>query len=401
MFYETVKLAFQAILRNALRSFLTLLGVVIGVGAVIAMVTIGKGTTARVEAEMEKLGSNLLFVRPGQFGPGRATAEAQPFDARDIEALRSQLRNVRAVAPVSRSMATVVLGSQSRSVTVIGTDNAYFITQDLGLQRGRRFLEGEIRGGQAVCLIGETVRGELFGSTDPLGRRIRVNKVSCEVIGLLEEKGETGFGRDQDDVVIMPMRTYQRRIAGNTDIGTIYVSASQKDLTPRVQADIEWLLRERRNISPGEEDDFAVADMQQIAATQTQTTSILTVLLGAVAGVSLLVGGIGIMNIMLVSVTERTREIGIRLAIGAKESQVLMQFLVEAVVLSLIGGVIGVLLGLSLAGLAVQAMDIPFILDVQIVVVAFLFSALVGIIFGYFPARRAAHLNPIDALRHE
>jgi len=225
--------------------------------------------------------------------------------------------------------------------------------------------------------------------------------VSCEVIGLLEEKGETGFGRDQDDVVIMPLRTYQRRIAGNTDIGTIFVSAARKELTGDVQADIEWLLRERRNIGPEEEDDFAVADMQQIAATQTQTTSILTVLLGAVAGVSLLVGGIGIMNIMLVSVTERTREIGIRLAIGATGRQVLMQFLVEAIVLSLIGGVIGVILGLSLAGLAVRAMDIPFILDIQIVVIAFMFSALVGIIFGYFPARRAAHLNPIDALRHE
>jgi len=401
LFYETLKLAFQAIMRNALRSFLTLLGVVIGVGAVIAMVTIGQGTTARVEAEMEKLGSNLLFVRPGQFGPGRATAEAPPFDARDIEAMRSQLRDVRAVAPVSRGMATVVFGSESRSVTVIGTDNAYFVTQDLGVQRGRRFLDGEIRGGQAVCLIGETVRDELFGSTNPIGRRVRVNKVSCEVIGLLEEKGETGFGRDQDDVVIMPLRTYQRRIAGNTDIGTIFVSAARKELTGDVQADIEWLLRERRNVGPQEEDDFAVADMQQIAATQTQTTSILTVLLGAVAGVSLLVGGIGIMNIMLVSVTERTREIGIRLAIGATGRQVLMQFLVEAIVLSLIGGVIGVILGLSLAGLAVRAMDIPFILDIQIVVIAFMFSALVGIIFGYFPARRAAHLNPIDALRHE
>jgi putative ABC transport system permease protein len=401
LFYETLKLAFQAIMRNALRSFLTLLGVVIGVGAVIAMVTIGKGTTARVEAEMEKLGSNLLFVRPGQFGPGRATAEAPPFDARDIEAMRSQLRDVRALAPVSRGMAMVVFGSESRSVTVIGTDNAYFVTQDLGVQRGRRFLDGEIRGGQAVCLIGETVRDKLFGSTNPIGRRVRVNKVSCEVIGLLEEKGETGFGRDQDDVVIMPLRTYQRRIAGNTDIGTIFVSAARKELTGDVQADIEWLLRERRNIGPEEEDDFAVADMQQIAATQTQTTSILTVLLGAVAGVSLLVGGIGIMNIMLVSVTERTREIGIRLAIGATGRQVLMQFLVEAIVLSLIGGVIGVILGLSLAGLAVRAMDIPFILDIQIVVIAFMFSALVGIIFGYFPARRAAHLNPIDALRHE
>ncbi len=401
MFYETLKLALQAIMRNALRSFLTLLGVVIGVGAVIAMVTIGNGTTARVEAEMERLGSNLLFVRPGQFGPGTSSAQAKPFDSDDIQAMRQQLRNVRAVAPVARNTYTVVFGSESRSVTIIGTDNNYFITQDLDIVKGRAFLDGELRSGQAVCLIGETVRKEMFGSTEPIGRRIRVNKVSCEVIGVLEERGESSFGRDQDDIVLMPLRTYQRRIAGNVDIGTIYVSATNKSLTGRVQADIEWLLRQRRNIDANDEDDFGVADMQQIAATQTQTTSILTVLLAAVAGVSLLVGGIGIMNIMLVSVTERTREIGIRLAIGAKESQVLMQFLVEAVVLSLMGGVIGVMLGLGLAGLAAQAMDIPFIFDFQIVLISFAFSALVGIVFGYFPARRAAHLNPIDALRHE
>jgi len=401
VFLETLKLAIQAIRRNALRSFLTLLGVVIGVGAVIAMVTIGNGTTAKVAAEMAKLGSNLLFVVPGQLGPGRSSAEAKPFKARDIEALRAQLRNVRAIAPVSSGTETVVFGSQNRSVTVLGTDNAYFITQSLGIRDGRQFLDGELRSGLGACLIGETVREKLFGSLSPIGQKIRVKKISCEVIGLLEEKGQSGFGRDQDDIVLVPLRMYQRRIAGNTDIGRIYVSATDESLTGKVQADIEWLLRERRKITGGEDDDFAVADMQQVAATQTATTGILTVLLGAVAGVSLLVGGIGIMNIMLVSVTERTREIGIRLAIGAQEHQVLMQFLVEAVVLSLIGGVVGVVLGLSLAGAASIAMDIPFLLDQNIILIAFAFSALVGVVFGYFPARHAARLNPIDALRHE
>lgn len=401
MLFETLKLAIQAIRRNALRSFLTLLGIVIGVAAVIAMVTIGNGTTAKVAADMAKLGSNLLFVRPGQFGPGRSSAQAKPFNSRDIAALRSQLSGTRAIAPVARGSATVVYGSENRNVTVTGTDNAYFITQDLGLKQGRQFFEGELRSGRAACLIGETVREELFGSLSPVGKNIRVNKVSCEVIGLLEEKGQSSFGTDQDDIVLMPLRTYQRRIAGNSEIGTVYVSASDESQTGKVQADIERLLRERRNITPGKEDDFAVADMRQIAAAQTATTTILTILLGAVAGVSLLVGGIGIMNIMLVSVTERTREIGIRLAIGAKESQVLMQFLVEAIVLSLIGGVVGVILGLSLAGLASAGMKIPFIFDPNIVLIAFGFSALVGIIFGYFPARRAARLNPIDALRHE
>ncbi|MCB1511537.1 MAG: ABC transporter permease [Hyphomicrobiaceae bacterium] len=401
MFYETLKLAFQAIQRNALRSFLTVLGIVIGVAAVIAMVTIGNGTTAKVAADMAKLGTNLLFVRPGQFGPGRASSAAKPFNTRDVRELRAQLRGVRAVAPVARANATIIQGSLSRNVTVTGTDNAYFVTQDLGVTLGRQFLDGEIRSGLAVCLIGQTTRHELFGTTDPIGRAIRVNKVSCEVIGLLSEKGQSSFGTDQDDIVLMPLRTFQRRIAGNTDIGILYVSAEDGVETGKVQADIERLLRERRNIGHGKQDDFAVADMKQIAATQTATTGILTILLGAVAGVSLLVGGIGIMNIMLVSVTERTREIGIRLAIGAQESQVLMQFLVEAVVLSLFGGIIGVILGLTLAALATQAMRIPFLPDINIVIVAFGFSALVGIVFGYFPARRAAQLNPIEALRHE
>ncbi|PLX33148.1 MAG: multidrug ABC transporter substrate-binding protein [Hyphomicrobiales bacterium] len=401
MFFETLKLAIQAIRRNVLRSFLTLLGIVIGVGAVIAMVTIGNGTTAKVQADMAKLGSNLLFIRPGQFGPGRSSSQARPFNARDIAALRSQLGGVKAVAPVSREKATVVFGSQNRSVTIAGTDNAYFITQDLELKQGRRFLDGEVRSGRAVCLLGETTRRELFGGLSPVGRNIRINKISCEIIGLLEEKGESGFGIDQDDIVLMPLRTFQRRIAGNSDIGTVYISARDNMATSRVQAAIEHLLRERRHIGNGQEDDFAVADMKRIASTRTATTGTLTILLSAVAGVSLLVGGIGIMNIMLVSVTERTREIGIRLAIGAQEQQVLLQFLVEAIVLSLIGGILGVALGLGLAGIAAAMMKIPYIPDPFIVLTAFGFSALVGVIFGYFPARRAAHLNPIEALRHE
>jgi putative ABC transport system permease protein len=401
MFYETLKLAVQAIRRNALRSFLTLLGIVIGVSAVIAMVTIGNGTTAKVAAEMAKLGSNVLFVRPGQFGPGRSSSTAKPFNTRDIAELREQLRGVRAVAPMAQGTVTVVYGSESRSVGAIGTDNDYLVTQDWDLAAGRQFIDGELRSGRAVCIIGETVRDKLFGSTPAIGNRIRVNKVSCEVIGVLAAKGESSFGTDRDDIVLMPLRMFHRRIVGNTDVNTLNVSAMDGVDTAKVQADIERLLRERRGITAGEEDDFRVADMKQIAETQTATTGILTILLGAVAGVSLLVGGIGIMNIMLVSVTERTREIGIRLAIGAQESQVLTQFLVEAVVLSLFGGVVGVLLGLLLAASASSGMDIPFVLDPSIVLIAFGFSALIGIVFGYFPARRAAQLDPIEALRHE
>jgi putative ABC transport system permease protein len=401
MIYETIKLALRAILRNALRSFLTTLGIVIGVGAVIAMVTIGNGTTAKVAADLAKLGSNLLSVRPGQFGPGRASAEAKPFNVRDVEALKAQLLGVRAVAPVSQKATTVIYGSENRSTPVAGTDSAYFITHDWQLTAGRPFLDGEVRSGRAACVIGETVRDKLFGRNEPIGRNIRVNKISCEVIGLLAPKGQSSFGTDQDDIVIVPLRMFQRRIAGNSDVATVWVSAEEGTDTAKIQADIEKLLRERRNVGAGKEDDFSVRDMKQIAQTQIATTTVLTGLLAAVAGVSLLVGGIGIMNIMLVSVTERTREIGIRLAIGALERQVLMQFLVEAVVLSGLGGLIGIALGLSLAGLATSALGVPFVLDPTIIFVAFAFSAFVGVVFGFFPARRAAHLDPIEALRHE
>lgn len=401
MLVEVIRLAFQAISRNPLRSFLTVLGIVIGVGAVIAMVTVGNGTTAKVTADLAKLGSNLLSVSPGQLGPGRASSDAKAFNARDVEVMKTQLTGIKAVAPVSQKSVTLVYGSESRTTPVTGTDNDYFITQDWQMTSGRQFFDTEIRGGRTACIIGTTVRDKLFGPVDPLSRSIRVGNVSCEIIGLLETKGQSSFGTDQDDIVLMPLRTFQRRLAGNTDINRIMVSAKDGVETAKVQGDIARILRERRNIGPGKEDDFSVLDMKQIAQTTAGTTAMLTALLGAVAAVSLLVGGIGIMNIMLVSVTERTREIGIRLAIGALERQVLSQFLVEAVVLSLFGGLIGILLGLGLAFAATRGLQVPFAIDGRIIVVAFAFSALVGIVFGYFPARRAARLDPIEALRHE
>jgi putative ABC transport system permease protein len=401
MLWEAVKLALQAIRRNALRSFLTVLGIVIGVGAVIAMVTIGNGTTEKVRMELAKLGSNLLFMRPGQFGPGRASATAKPFSPRDVEAIKNQLQGVRAIAPVAQLSATIVYGTENRVSLVIGTDNEYFTTQDWLLTAGRQFLDGEIRGGRAACIIGQTVKDKLFGGLNPVGEILRVKQVACEVIGVLAGKGESSFGTDQDDIVLMPIRAFQRRIAGKSDISAINLSAASGADTAKVQADLERLMRERRGIVPGKEDDFSVRDTRQLAQTMTGTTEILTGLLGAVASVSLLVGGIGIMNIMLVSVTERTREIGIRLAIGALERQVLSQFLIEAVVLSGFGGIIGIVLGLGLAALATNALAVPFLFDAGIVLLAFTFSALVGVVFGYFPARRAAHLDPIEALRHE
>ncbi len=400
MFYETLKLAAQAILRNPMRSFLTILGIVIGVAAVIAMVTIGNGTTARVTEELGKLGSNMLFARPGQFGPGRASTQAKSFTAKDVAAIRDQVPGLKAVAPLSQSSATVIFSGESRQSSVVGTTADYLVVGDWTVSAGRAFLPAEERG-TAVCMIGDTVRSKLFGSSSPLGQSIRVGKISCEVIGVLGEKGDSSMGTDQDDVVLMPLRSFQRRIAGNSDVDTILVSARDGVTTSKVQGNIERLLRERRGIAAGKEDDFSVNDMTQIAATMAGTTSILTGLLGAVAAVSLLVGGIGIMNIMLVSVTERTREIGIRLAIGALESQVLTQFLVEATVLALFGGIVGILLGLGMAFGVGAYLGLPFVTSPSIIAVAFLFSALIGMGFGYFPARQAARLNPIEALRHE
>jgi putative ABC transport system permease protein len=401
MFTETVKLALRAITRNLLRSFLTVLGVVIGVAAVIAMVTIGNGTTAQVTSEISKLGTNLLFVRPGQFGPGRASADAKKFSERDVEAIRDQVGGLRAVAGVNQSSQTVIFGGESRATTIIGTVGDYLVAQDWALASGRTFLASEERGGQAVCLIGETVRSKLFGSTPALEQTIRVDNVACEIIGTLAKKGQSGMGSDQDDVVMMPLKVFQRRIGGSQDVSSIMLSAEDGVSTSKVQANVELLLRERRKIVAGRDDDFSVNDMTQMAATLTGTTTLMTGLLGAVAAVSLLVGGIGIMNIMLVSVTERTREIGIRLAIGAVESQVLMQFLVEAVTLSVFGGVVGIALGLTIAYTAVSLMSVPFVVSPSIVLLAFAFSAIIGMVFGYFPARRAAQLNPIEALRHE
>ncbi len=296
---------------------------------------------------------------------------------------------------------TAIFGNRNWSTTVTGSDNDYFPVRNWTLAKGREFSASELRAGAAVCILGEAVRKELFGSQDPLGEKLRLNKLSCQVIGLLEAKGQSAGGRDQDDIVVIPLRTFWRRVAGNQDVQMIYISASEGVSTSKVQRDIELLMRERRRIAANEDDDFNVRDMKEIAEALTGTTRVLTTLLGAVAAVSLLVGGIGIMNIMLVSVTERTREIGIRLAIGALEREVLLQFLVEAVVLSSFGGLLGILLAVGTTYALSALMGMPPVLDAGIMLLAFLFSAAVGVIFGFFPARKAARQDPIEALRYE
>lgn len=401
MIWNALLLAMREIRRNIMRSFLTILGIVIGVAAVIIMVTIGGGATVQVTEQISSLGSNLLMVSPGQrLGMGQRSAAAA-FEMDDVQAIAREINSIAAVAPSSYQGATVVFGNENWSTNITGTTNQYFKVGNWTFNSGRSFTESEQRAGKAVCILGQSVRKELFGGQDPLGQKIRLAKFSCQVIGLLEAKGQSTMGTDQDDLVILPLRTFQRRIAGNQDIRLLKISVKDGASTQKAEQDITRLLRERRHISANEEDNFSVMDMKEISKMLSGTTRVLTMLLGAVAAVSLLVGGIGIMNIMLVSVTERTREIGIRLAIGAMEREVLMQFLVEAVVLSTLGGIIGIVLALVGSVVLADLMQVPFIFNVKIVVVAFIFSAAVGVIFGYLPARKAARLDPIDALRHE
>ena len=401
MVWNALLLAMREIRRNVLRSFLTILGIVIGVAAVIIMVTIGGGATVQVTDQIASLGSNLLMIRPGQrLGPGQAST-APPFKVADAEALARDIPSLVSVAPSASARLTAIYSNQNWSTSVIGVDNQYFKVRNWEIANGRRFTPSELRSGTAVCILGATVRKELYGGQDPIGTMIRLQKLSCQVIGLLSAKGQSTMGSDQDDLVLMPLRAFQRRVAGNQDVSMIQVSVRDGVSTEKAQSDIERLMRERRHISSSEDDDFTTIDMKEIAQMLTGTTRILTTLLGAVAAVSLLVGGIGIMNIMLVSVTERTREIGIRLAIGALEREVLTQFLVEAVVLSSFGGILGIILALvGSLGLA-SLLNVPFVLNIGIMIIAFFFSAAVGVIFGFFPARKAALLDPIEALRHE
>ena len=402
MLLNTLLLALRSIRRNLMRSFLTILGIVIGVSAVITMVTLGNGATLAVQNQISGLGTNLLQVRPGQrMGPGSGGGGAPSFKEGDADAIASQIGGIATVAPEARSGATLVANGRNWSSSVTGSTNAWLAAGNWSLKDGREFSSDELRAGAAVCLIGETVRRELFGTRPVLGEQLRVKQISCEIVGLLAAKGQGAFGNDQDDMVLVPLKTLQRRITGNDRVNTLLVSMQDGSDASRVKASLTQLLRERRKLATGDEDNFNVLDTKQLGETLSSTTKVMTMLLGAVAAVSLLVGGIGIMNIMLVSVTERTREIGLRLAIGALEREVLLQFLIEAVVLSSLGGVIGIVLatGASL-GLS-SLMDVPYLFNPGVNLLSFAFSAGIGVLFGYFPARRAARMDPIEALRHE
>jgi len=406
MLFSVFMLAVRSIRRNLLRSFLTILGIVIGVSAVITMVTLGNGATKSINTQISSLGTNLLMVNPGQRQPGGGGGGGggvPQFTEADADAIRSQIGGVAAVAPQGRIGVTVIANGRNWVTNVVGSTNEWFETGNWKLAAGRIFDPDEQRAGSAVCIIGETVRRELYGGMvgqTGMGEQLRVKQFSCDVIGVLGAKGQGGMG-DQDDTVIVPLHTLQRRVTGSRRVGMLLVSMQDgTDSTP-LKASLRQLMRERRKLASGDDDNFNIFDTQQLAETLSGTMGVLTSLLGAVAAVSLVVGGIGIMNIMLVSVTERTREIGLRLAVGALESEVLMQFLIEAVVLSALGGVVGVVIAAVASYFLAGLMHVPYTFDATINISALVFSAGIGVVFGYFPARRAARMDPIEALRHE
>ena len=403
MLLSVFLLALRSVQRNLLRSFLTILGIVIGVSAVITMVTLGNGATQEIRTQISGLGTNLLFIGRGQRFGGGGGGGVPEFTEADALAIQSQIGGVAAAAPTDRFSNTVVSNGRSWATNITGSTNAWFQTGNWKLASGVKFSDEEQTAGAAVCIVGETVRREIFGGVagqTGLGEPLRIKQFSCSVIGILAAKGQSGMG-DQDDIVLVPLHTLQRRITGNRKVSSLQVSMADGTDSQSLKAALTLLLRERRKLAAGIDDNFNIFDTQQLAETLSSTTRLMTTLLGAVAAVSLLVGGIGIMNIMLVSVTERTREIGLRLAIGALEREVLLQFLIEAVVLSALGGVIGIVLATAASYFGSILMDVPYAFDPAINLLSLLFAAAIGVLFGYFPARRAARLDPIEALRHE
>ncbi len=401
-FGTTTRLATAALLRSKLRSLLTTLGVVIGVAAVIIMQSMGAGATALVTGELSGMGSNMLMLVPGATqGMGGASLGSPLFTRDDLDAIRRECPAVRHASVMNVRSVRAVAGDENRSTNLYGVSPVYLEIRKWSTAMGRGLTEEDEHQAAKVCVIGETNRIELFGSVDPLGAEIRVHDLACRVVGVLEAKGASTFGQDQDDLVLMPASTYGRRVMGDDRIGIMMLSAAAEDRIDEAKAQVESLMRQRRRILEGEDDDFTVRDMREIIAIMSTITGVLASLLAGVAGISLLVGGIGIMNIMLVSVTERTREIGIRLAVGARARDILAQFLVEAVALSLLGGVLGLGLGAAGSFAASRLLDLPFSLPPQAAALAVAVSVLVGVVFGVFPARKAAHLRPIVALRFE
>ncbi|ACI20665.1 MULTISPECIES: ABC transporter permease [Thermodesulfovibrio] len=402
-----INIALRSLIANAMRSFLATLGIIIGVGAVVTMVAIGTGASEKISAQISSMGSNLILILPGattQGGIRMGAGTQQTLKIVDAEAISKECSQVSAVAPVISGTAQVVFGNQNWSTAVLGTTPDMAIVREWEIVSGRFLTEQDVRSGTKVAVIGQTVSEKLFGDLDPTGKLIRIKKIPFEVVGVLGKKGQSPTGQDQDDIIYVPITTAQRTLFGNVLPGRvrlIYAKAVSLEAIPLATEQIRTLLRQRHRIGQGQEDDFTVMDLTQMLKTAEESTKTMSVLLGAIASVSLIVGGIGIMNIMLVSVTERTREIGIRMAVGAKPKDIRMQFLIESVFLTMIGGVVGLLFGIGASLVVSSIMQWPVSISLFSALIAFSFSAFVGIFFGFYPAYKASSLNPIDALRYE
>ncbi|MGH9842335.1 MAG: ABC transporter permease [Blastocatellia bacterium] len=400
------RIAFRALARNKMRSALTMLGIIIGVGSVIAMVSIGQGAQASVQAQIESVGTNLLFVSAGSQNvggvrSGTGATNSNTLTVEDIEAIGREIPSVAAASPSVNARSQMIFGNQNWNSSVQGVGEDFPEIRKWQVESGEFFTEAEVRTAERVVVIGHTVADNLFAGADPVGQTLRVREMPFRVIGVMARRGQDSQGRDQDDVVFAPYTAVQKKLLAITHVQFAYVSAVSPEATYTAQQQITELLRQRHRLAANQENDFTVRNMSDVAEAAGETNRIMTLLLGSIAGVSLLVGGIGIMNIMLVSVTERTREIGIRMAIGARSSAVRTQFLIESIVLSLTGGLIGILLGLVVSLLIPRMLGWPTLVSVAAILGSVLFSAAVGICFGYFPARKAAGLDPIEALRHE
>lgn len=405
MIWNAFVIAFRQISRNFLRSILTMLGIIIGVASVVSMVNFGKATTLNITKNISALGSNLLIVMPSRALDSRGVSVGKKqFSQKEVDFLRSRLQaDIAYLSPLSSSSALVQYGSKNVTTTINGVGGEYLKATNSQVLEGREFEDDEFRFINRVCLIGESVRKELYKDQNPLGSNLKVGNFICEVVGVLKPKGQ-GAMQDQDDVVLVPLKTFNSQINSNASLNNIkriFISLKDGVDSTSVASKISESLREVRNVQGGQKDPFEVMDTKEILKTISSTTQMMTIFITAIAGISLLVGGIGIMNIMLVSVTERTKEIGIRIAIGATGGEVLLQFLVEAVVLSFLGGILGVVFAVGVSVGLIRYFEMPFVFDLQIVFYALAFSVFIGILFGYLPARRASRLNPIDALRHE
>lgn len=402
---DLLRLALHSLKRNKLRTFLTMLGIIIGVGSVIAMLAVGEGSKESIKSQISGLGTNVVMVYPASTNTGGVRSDAgsaQSLTQNDADVIADQCPSVELVTPVATTRTQIVAGAKNWRSLVTGAYVNYFEIRNLKVIYGSYYSATDENGANKVCVLGQTVTDNIFGgSEEALGKFIRINNIPFKVIGVLEKKGQNSFGQDQDDIVIAPFSTVQKRILGNTFVNQILMSAISEELIPQASDEVTKLLRSRHKTREGDESDFTIRTQTEIANIVGSTSAILTILLATIASISLLVGGIGIMNIMLVSVTERTKEIGLRLAVGAKGSDVLLQFLIEAIMLSVLGGLIGIGFGLLTSYLVYAGLDWPVSVQIPSIIISFLFSAGIGVFFGWYPARKAARLNPIDALRYE